>query len=123
MKRELVCIICPKGCRLSIEYEGNRLTSVNGAVCFKGKEFATSEIADPRRNFVGSVSILNGSFRTLSVKSNRPIPLEKLTHLGKLSHEIVVEAPVEVGDKVATGLLDGEVDLIATRKVQRESKN
>ena len=120
MKRELVCIFCPKSCRLSVEYEGNQLISVDGAVCFKGKEFATSEIADPRRNFAGSVMIRNGRFRTLSVKSSHPIPLEKLVLLGKLSHDIVVEAPVEVGDKVASGLLDGEVDLIATRKVSRE---
>ncbi len=119
MKRDLVCIVCPKGCRLTLEYEGNNLLSVGGATCPKGKEYATSEISDPRRNFAGSVTIRGGRFRTCSVKSSHSIPLDKLIRLGELSHGITIDAPVNVGDTVASGLLDGEVDLIATRKVPR----
>ena len=39
MKRELVCIICPRGCRLTVEGEVGNLT-VTGNACPKGKQYA-----------------------------------------------------------------------------------
>ena len=33
MKRDLICIICPKGCNLSIEMDGTNVISVSGNTC------------------------------------------------------------------------------------------
>jgi len=33
MKREFTCIICPNSCRIKVEYEGNKIKSIEGAGC------------------------------------------------------------------------------------------
>ena len=48
MTKELVCIVCPRSCRMTITSDGDELV-VTGNTCKRGKEFAVSEMTDPRR--------------------------------------------------------------------------
>jgi CxxC motif-containing protein len=53
----------------------------------------------------------------VSVKTPVPIPKKYLKKIGEITHQIRVEAPVEIGQAVASNLLNENVDLVATRKV------
>jgi CxxC motif-containing protein len=117
MEREFVCIICPNGCRVKVEYEGTNIKNIKGDECPKGKDYVKNEITNPLRVFTGSVLVENGDFSLVSVKTPVPIPKKYLKKIGEITHQIRVEAPVEIGQAVASNLLNENVDLVATRKV------
>lgn len=117
MEREFVCIICPNGCRVKVEYEGTNIKNIKGDECPKGKDYVKNEITNPLRVFTGSVLVENGDFSLVSVKTPVPIPKNYLKKIGEITHQIRVEAPVEIGQAVASNLLNENVDLVATRKV------
>jgi len=109
MEREFTCIICPNGCRIKVEYEGMDIKNIKGDECPKGKDYVKNEIINPLRVFTGSVLVESGDFSLLSVKTTSLI--------GEITRQLKVEAPVEIGQIVASNLLDNNIDLVATRKV------
>lgn len=117
MEREFVCIICPNGCRILLEYEGKNIKSIKGDECPKGKDYVKNEITNPLRVFTGSVLVGNGDFSLASVKTSVPIPKKYLKKIGEITRQLKVDAPVEIGQVVASNLLDSNIDLIATRKI------
>jgi len=117
MEREFVCIICPNGCQISVEYEGTNIKNIKGDECPKGKDYVKNEITNPLRVFTGSVLVENGDFSLVSVKTPVPIPKKYLKKIGKITRHLKVKAPVEIGQAVASSLLNENVDLIATRKI------
>ena len=120
MEREFVCIICPNGCQISVEYEGTNIKNIKGDECPKGKDYVKNEIINPLRVFTGSVLVENGDFSLVSVKTSVPIPKKYLKKIGEITHRIKVDAPVEIGQVVAFNLLNENVDLIATRKIEKK---
>ena len=44
MTKTMNCITCPRGCLLTVEFEGNKVLSVSGNVCKRGVTFAEGEI-------------------------------------------------------------------------------
>jgi CxxC motif-containing protein len=120
MEREFVCIICPNGCQTSVEYEGTNIKNIKGDECPKGKDYVKNEITNPLRVFSGSVLVENGDFSLVSVKTHVPIPKKYLKKIGEITRRIKVDAPVEIGQVVAFNLLNENVDLIATRKIEKK---
>ena len=121
MEREFVCIICPNSCQLKVEYEGKTIKKIAGAQCSKGEAFVKNEITNPLRVFTGSVLIENGNFSLVSVKTPVPIPKKYLKKIGEITRHLKVKAPIEIGRVVAKDLLDKDIDLVATRKINRKN--
>ncbi|MCK4309405.1 MAG: DUF1667 domain-containing protein [Candidatus Atribacteria bacterium] len=121
MEREFICIICPNGCRIKVEYEGTNIKNIKGDECPKGKDYVKNEITNPLRVFTGSVLIENGNFSLVSVKTHVPISKKYLKKIGEITRRIKVEAPVKIGQIVASNLLDNNIDLIATRKIEKKN--
>jgi len=119
MKREFTCIICPNGCRISVEYEGTNIKNIEGDECPKGKDYVKNEITNPLRVFTGSVLVESGDFSLVSVKTHVPILKKYLKKVGEITHRIKVKAPVEIGQVVVFNLLNENIDLIATRKIKK----
>jgi len=119
MNREFVCIICPNSCQLKVEYEGKTIKKIIGAQCAKGEAFVRNEITNPLRVFTGSIKVTKGYFKLVSVKTPSPIPKKYLKNIGKLTHSLEIEAPVEIGQRIAKNLLNKKIDLVATRKVNK----
>ncbi len=117
MEREFVCIICPNGCRIKVEYEGINIKSIKGDECPKGKDYVKNEITNPLRVFTGSVLVGNGDFSLASVKTSVPIPKKYLKKIGEITRQLKVESPIKIGQVLASNLLDNNIDLIATRKI------
>ena len=46
MKKELTCIICPRGCSLTADIQDGTVT-VTGNTCPKGEEYAIRECTNP----------------------------------------------------------------------------
>ena len=120
MHREFICIICPNGCQISVEYEGTNIKNIQGAECLKGKDYVKNEITNPLRVFTGSVLVAKGDFPLVSVKTPSPVPKKYLKKVGEITRRIKVDAPVEIGWVVASNLLGENIDLVATRKIKKK---
>lgn len=120
MEREFICIICPNSCRIRVEYEGINIKNIKGDEWLKGKDYVKNEITNPLRVFTGSVLVENGNFSLVSVKTSVSIPKEYLKEIGEIARRIKVEAPVIIGQIIASNLLDNKIDLIATRKIEKK---
>ena len=114
MKRELVCIICPRGCRLTVEGEGENLT-VTGNACPKGKQYAIDECTNPVRTVTSIVRVANRVDTMVSVKTAAPIPKDKIFEVMEAIRAAKVDAPVAAGTVILDGIYGTEV--IATKNI------
>lgn len=121
MEREFVCIICPNGCRIKVEYKGTNIKNIKGDECPKGKDYVKNEITNPLRVFTGSVLVGNGDFSLASVKTSVPIPKKYLKKIGEITRQLKIDAPVEIGQIAAKDLLGRDIDLVATRKIEKKN--
>ena len=48
MERKLTCIICPRGCQLTVSGEADNLT-VTGHACPRGQVYGINEVSNPVR--------------------------------------------------------------------------
>ena len=114
MKRTLTCIACPLGCSLSVELDGKDVISVTGNTCPRGKEYATHECTSPVRTVTTTMKCENGSL--VSVKTNKPIPKDKVFDAMKIINSVVVSTPICIGDVIIEDLF-GE-NVVATQDKQ-----
>ena len=122
MKKEIICIVCPNSCRITAEFDGEKINHIEGAQCQKGKEFLENEIKNPLRTFTGSVQCENGDYQLVSVKTANPIPKKYMKQVAEKTHQITIKAPVEIGQVIIPNILGQNADLVATRKVRKEIK-
>ncbi|WP_055669177.1 DUF1667 domain-containing protein [Desnuesiella massiliensis] len=119
-KRELICIGCPMGCNLEVEIENNNVKKVSGNSCKIGEEYAIKECSNPTRIVTTSVGIIGGIFDTLSVKTEKDIPKDKIEECIRELKDIVVKAPVKIGDIIVSNIANTGVNIIATRKIDKK---
>ncbi len=122
MKRKLTCIICPVGCEIEVEYEGRKVLEVKGNLCSRGKEWAIKEVVSPERVVMSVVRVKKGELPTVSVKTTKPVPKEKIPSLMRMLAGIILEAPVEAGQVVLERPLGLDAKVVTTRSVRRASK-
>jgi len=121
MRKELVCIGCPMGCYLTVEYEGTIVSGVGGNRCKVGLEYAQKEIANPERTLTTTVKVENGAVPLVSVRTNKPIPKSRLFDAMNLLAETDVEAPINIGQPVICNLFGTGVDVVATKNVLKKA--
>ena len=68
--REFTCIICPRGCSLKVDDNGN----VTGNFCPRGKEYAINEITNPKRTITTTIRVKNRKDTVVSVKTTCAVP-------------------------------------------------
>ena len=107
MKRELTCIVCPRGCQMTVELEGKSVLSVAGNFCPRGKTYAETECTHPTRTVTTTVKCADGSL--LSVKTDRPIPKENMMDCMKIINATVVSLPVSVGDVILSDVFGAKI--------------
>jgi len=115
MTKKLICIECPNGCVLSVESDGNKIISVEGNNCEKGETYAQSEIENPVRILTSTVLAEGLSLKMIPVRTDGPIPKEKLLEAMKEIRKIKIRKAVHSGDIIVKNLLDLEVNLVSTR--------
>ena len=113
MTKELVCIVCPRSCRMQITTDGDE-TNVSGNSCKRGRDFAVREMTDPRRTVCTTVRTSFPSVPVLPVRVSDTIPKDRIFDLMREVNGITVSKPVHRGDAVVKNILNLGVDLIAT---------
>lgn len=117
MKKEIICTVCPRGCHIQVEGEGDKILSVEGQGCKRGREYASAEFAHPVRILTTLVK-LDGQNDLLPVRSNKPVPKEKLFDCMEVIRAATVKAPVNRYDVVVANICGTGVDIVATKAIE-----
>ena len=112
MIKEMVCIVCPMGCHLTIDTD---TLDVKGNTCPRGAIYAKEELTAPKRVITSTVRVVGGIHNRLPVKTSTSIPKELNFECMKLLNNIEVKAPVKHGDIIIKNVLGTGADIIACR--------
>ena len=99
MKREITCIGCPMGCRITAEVDGKDIVSIEGYTCNIGKKYAQEEL-------------------TVSVKTSQPIEKSKIFDCLKEISKHTVMRPVQIGEVLLKNVCGTQVNIIATKELE-----
>lgn len=113
---ELVCIVCPRGCRMTVGEDG----SVSGNACKKGVAFAEGEMTCPMRTVCSTVATSFKNMPVLPVRTSGEIPKAKIGELMELINTLEITKKVKRGDVLAKGIVGTDADLIATATIYEE---
>lgn len=116
MKKEFVCINCPRGCMLTVDTE---TLEVKGNSCPRGEAYGKAEVTNPVRTVTSTVKIVGGEFPRVSVRTDKPIPKAKMFEVMKEINKAEVKAPVNIGDIVISHVLGTDANVIITKKMER----
>ena len=117
-KRSLTCIGCPLGCALTVSMNQGEVLSVEGNTCKRGAEYARKEVTNPTRIVTSTVRVVGGKEMTVSVKTRTDIPKDKIFDCIKALKDVVVEAPVSIGDIIVENVVNTGVDMVATSNIK-----
>ena len=117
--REIVCILCPMGCKMKVKIRNGEVVRIEGAECKRGEDYSMQEVKSPIRDFFTTIRVEGGRMPVLSVRSVGPVPRDMLTPCALELAKIVVSAPVRLGDTIVKNILDLGVDIVATKDVEK----
>ena len=115
MIKTLTCIECPKGCKLSIEIENEKVVKVSGNQCAKGDKYGRSEVENPMRILTSAVLSKGLPLRMVPVRTDKPIPKDKLVEAMEEIKRIRLANDVKVGEIIEKDFITPGTNLISTR--------
>ena len=111
--REIVCIVCPNGCRIQCEQtkSGYRFT---GQKCKRGESYAAAELTHPMRSLTTSVKTAFSDSPVVSVRTDGEVEKNKLSELTAALGKVVVTDRLQIGDIVVKDICGTGVNIICT---------
>ena len=111
--KELTCIVCPRGCRLRIDDGMN----VTGNACPRGEKYAINELTNPTRTVTSSIRVSNRPYTLVSVKTDKPVPKDKVFAVMQEIDKLNVQAPVRIGQIVLANVLGTDSNIVITKDI------
>ena len=112
--KELTCIVCPRGCRLKVDDN----MEVTGNACPRGKMYAINELTNPTRTITSSIRVSNRPYTLVSVKTDKPVPKDKMFEVMKEIDKLSVEAPTYIGQLVKENILGLDSNIVITKTIE-----
>ena len=112
--KELICIVCPKGCHLKVDEE---TLNVTGNGCPRGAEYGKNELTNPMRMVTSTVKIEGAAHKRCPVKTSTSIPKAKMFDVVSALNGLVIQAPVTVGQVILKNVAGTEADIVATKSM------
>ena len=111
--KELTCIVCPRGCRLKVD--DNMV--VTGNSCPRGEKYAINELTNPTRTITSSIRVNNRPYILVSVKTDKPVPKDKMFDVMKEIDKLSIDAPTRIGQVVSTNVLGTDANIVITKDI------
>jgi len=111
--KELYCITCPNGCRLTVASHGHDI-AVEGHKCDRGIEFAKAEMNNPTRSLTTTVRTRFPGIPVLPVRTDGEIPKDKIMDAMHELSEVVINDELDCGDTVLENVAGTGVRIILT---------
>lgn len=111
MTRNMTCIVCPMGCSITVETEDGIIQNISGNSCPRGAQYAKSECTNPTRTV--TTTAMGSDGYPIPVKTDRPIPKDKIRECMDIINRIVVDVPVKIGDVAAKDVFGSNIVVTA----------
>lgn len=112
-KRELICIVCPRGCSLDVSLGSDgEVLSIKGNACKRGAVYAENECTHPVRVVTSTMKCEDGGI--ISVKTSEAIPKEKIFEVMDAINSTRAKSEVKIGDTVISRVCSLDADIVAT---------
>lgn len=108
----VICTVCPAGCRVKVNKTADGF-EVTGNTCNRGKEYAIRECTNPVRTLTTIMAAYDGQM--VPVKSDRPLPKDKLTDCMKIINEKTLRLPISLGDIIIENIGGTGANIVCTR--------
>ena len=116
-ERLLTCIVCPRGCALTVTLaESGKPLSVTGNACKRGVTYAEKECTHPERTVTSTVRTESGA--VVPVKTSATVPKETVFAVMEEINKAVATCPVKVGDVILENVASTGVSVIATAECE-----
>jgi len=112
---KIICIVCPKGCRLNVDENNN--FAVTGHDCELGESYGKNELENPVRTITSTVKICGAIHRRCPVKTSASIPKGLIMEAMKLLDHVELVAPVKIGQVVVADICGTGVDFVVSRSI------
>lgn len=111
--------MCPMGCRgrMVIDEKGKVIKARNYQ-CKEGREYAQIEFKAPLRVLTTTVITEGGHRAMLPVRTDKPIPKNKLKDCVKALTIVKVKPPIKVGEVVFCNIGGTGADILATMTIK-----
>lgn len=119
MNKELICIVCPKGCRVTV-LEENGIYSTTGNACARGNVYGIQETIAPKRMLTSTIKIHNAAHARCPVVSSGPLPKGDLFKVLALLEKVEVMAPVTMKSVVVENVLNSGIDILISRSMEEK---
>ena len=124
--KELICIVCPRGCHLTVDEDNGY--AVTGNFCKRGEVYGKAEVTSPVRVVTSTVAIHRASAKTAPdaaggiearcpVKTSDAIPKSLIFDAVKAIEAASVNPPVRIGDVIIPHICGTRADLVATKNI------
>jgi len=114
--KQLICIVCPKGCHLSVDEEKD--FAVSGNSCKRGETYGKMEIKDPQRIVTSTVAVTGSVYVRCPVKTDKTISKRLMFEAMKTLDRITVPAPIRLGQIIVKNVCNTGANFIATRDIR-----
>ena len=115
-EQEITCISCPVGCRMQVTVEKGEVSQVTGNACKRGEVYARQESLRPER-MVTAVAPVKGSSVPVSLKTERPIPKDKIAECMRDILKLNLRLPILMGDVLLEDVAGTGINVVATRSL------
>ena len=116
--RELTCINCPMGCRITVEMDEGSVINVTGNTCKRGEVYARAEVVSPVRTVTTTMAVSGGVADRVSCKTASPVPKSSIFSVMAAINSASCNAPVAIGDVLISDCAGTGVDVVATKAVK-----
>ncbi|MFA6801687.1 MAG: DUF1667 domain-containing protein [Acholeplasmataceae bacterium] len=113
MSKEMICIMCPRGCHLTVSDD----LVVEGNFCPRGKTYGIEEMTHPTRILTTTMKTQFNDQPLLSIKSDEGIPKSLLFKAMEEINHSTLNNHVKIGDIVIANICDSGVNMIATKNI------
>lgn len=113
--KEIICIVCPKGCHLRVDE--TKKFSVEGNSCPRGEKYGRDELENPTRVITSTVCVEGGIHRRCPVKTDGVIPKQKIFEALALLDDVILKAPIASGQIVKNDICGTGVNFITSRSM------
>lgn len=116
IEKEVICVICPSSCHITVKGDGKSVSEISGYSCKRGEDYAKTEYIAPKRTLTTTVKAEGYSCPIIPVRSNRPMPKEKVFEAMEEIRKVVATPPFYVGKPVIENILDTGVDIVLSNQ-------
>ncbi len=114
MEKKLTCILCPRGCTLTVTVDADNVF-VTGNACPRGHYYGEEEVVAPKRTVTSIVRVSNREDTMVSVKTETPVAKADIFTVMEAIRKASVSAPVKVGDVILADVCGSNI--IATKNI------